>query len=253
MNYEIFYFSGTGNSLKIAKDMANELGDSQIKKIKSPLENLTFGENIGVVFPVYMFGMPNAVKTFLERLESVKRIFVIVSHGGMPGVALSQAKDIISRKNIEILGLYSVKMPDNYIPMFDRESEKTIDSLIQKEEKEVAEIAKKIKDGSVEMHTGKAITPLKLINRIMIKRIKNTGTGFHSDEKCTECGICQKVCPVYNIYMEDGKPRWKDRCEGCMACIQWCPAESIQYKKRTQKKKRYRAPGIKLSEIMNSR
>jgi len=54
VKYDIFYFSGTGNSLSIARDIAERLGDSEIKKIKDPVYSSGVSENIGLVFPVYM-------------------------------------------------------------------------------------------------------------------------------------------------------------------------------------------------------
>jgi len=42
-----------------------------------------------------------------------------------------------------------------------------------------------------------------------------------------------------------------DYSEQCLACIQWCPAEAIQYGKNTAAKKRYHHPEIKLSDMRN--
>lgn len=253
MKYDIFYFSGTGNSLKIAREVAERLESDRPKKIKATRKSAApeYSENIGVVFPTYVFGIPNIVREFLESLSGVKRAFAIVSHGGMPGASLSQADDIFSRKDIDVIGLFSIKMPDNYIIMFDREKEEKITHLIEKQEKAVEEIVDSIESGSKENVKLAGRIPLKAINRMFVKRLKKTGDGFYCDEKCTECGVCQKICPVENIYIEDGKPRWKDRCEGCMACIQWCPAESIQYRKRTLKKKRYTNPDVDLKAMMD--
>jgi len=50
--------------------------------------------------------------------------------------------------------------------------------------------------------------------------------------------------------MEAGKPKWLGHCEQCMSCIQYCPQESIQYGKNTEKRKRYQNPKINISEMM---
>lgn len=251
MKYDIFYFSGTGNSLSIARQIAENLGDSEIKKIKAPIDGLDASENIGLVFPVYMFGMPNIVREFLEKLEGAKRIFVVASHGGMPGAALYQAREIISRAGIELVGLYSVKMPDNYIPMFNGATAKEIERLLDDAKKQTDEIVGRIKSGNAQDDLKSIRSYMGFINKIGIKRIKKMGSGFHSDERCTKCGICQEICPVGNIYTEDGNPRWKNKCEGCMACIQWCPVESIQYKRKTQKKRRYRNPEVAIGDMIS--
>jgi Pyruvate/2-oxoacid:ferredoxin oxidoreductase delta subunit len=74
--------------------------------------------------------------------------------------------------------------------------------------------------------------------------------SFWADEKCNNCAICEKICPTQNILIKSSKPVWQHRCDQCFACLQWCPEEAIQYGKNTSKKKRYRHPEIKLSEML---
>ena len=68
MRTVIFYFSGTGNCLKVARDLASELGNTELipvaKAIKDKAKVLV--ECIGIIYPVYMFGMPLIVKKFRE-------------------------------------------------------------------------------------------------------------------------------------------------------------------------------------------
>ncbi len=76
--------------------------------------------------------------------------------------------------------------------------------------------------------------------------------NYTVDDKCNGCSICQKVCPVNNIIMEDNKPLWNKKCEQCYACLQWCPKESIQVGKKTIGVKRYHHPNITIKDIQNS-
>jgi MinD superfamily P-loop ATPase len=50
---------------------------------------------------------------------------------------------------------------------------------------------------------------------------------FALDGKCTGCGTCEKICPVKNIRLAEGKPVWLHACEQCAACFSWCPKEAI--------------------------
>ena len=61
-------------------------------------------------------------------------------------------------------------------------------------------------------------------------------------EKCTGCGLCAKLCPTCTITLHDGHPVWEDNCTHCMACITRCPAEAIEYGKKSLGKPRYRCP-----------
>jgi len=81
--------------------------------------------------------------------------------------------------------------------------------------------------------------------------IGNMARDFFTNGKCISCKICEKICPVDNIKMIDGKPSWNWHCEFCMACIQWCPAKAIECGSKTSKRKQYRHPNIKIADMIN--
>ena len=64
---------------------------------------------------------------------------------------------------------------------------------------------------------------------------------FHVDkERCVHCGLCEKICSAHAISLSDGVPVWvKDHCNICLACINRCPAEAIQYGDKSQNAFRY--------------
>ncbi|MGE5630621.1 MAG: 4Fe-4S dicluster domain-containing protein [Caulobacteraceae bacterium] len=53
---------------------------------------------------------------------------------------------------------------------------------------------------------------------------------FYVNVSCDGCGICQKVCPVKNIVIREGKPEWLQRCTQCGACFNLCTKKSLQGK-----------------------
>ena len=65
---------------------------------------------------------------------------------------------------------------------------------------------------------------------------------FYSKDTCISCGKCEKVCPLSNVTLVDGKPKWGKDCTHCMACICKCPTEAIEYGKASQGKPRYQCP-----------
>ncbi|MDH6365696.1 MinD superfamily P-loop ATPase [Enterococcus sp. PF1-24] len=74
--------------------------------------------------------------------------------------------------------------------------------------------------------------------------------NFNISEACTKCGICQKVCPVNNIDVdEERNPVFKHHCEQCLACIQNCPARAINYKDQTQERGRYMHPEMNWKDL----
>jgi ferredoxin len=47
-------------------------------------------------------------------------------------------------------------------------------------------------------------------------------------EKCAGCGVCEDVCPVEAIRVNDGVARIDQyRCNECEACVEACPNEAI--------------------------
>ena len=82
-----------------------------------------------------------------------------------------------------------------------------------------------------------------------IRNVHDTDKGYHTNADCIACEICQKVCPAKNITMDGGRPVFHNKCESCMACIQFCPKQAINWGDKTQKRQRYTHPEIKHTEL----
>jgi flavodoxin len=73
----IFYFTGTGNSLKVAKDVANVIGNCKVVsmasayKVSNKYNLFDDVDRIGFVYPVYG-GPPNFVRKFVSELAFPK-------------------------------------------------------------------------------------------------------------------------------------------------------------------------------------
>ncbi|WP_411682802.1 EFR1 family ferrodoxin [Clostridium thailandense] len=256
MNTTIYYFSATGNSLMVAKDLSEQLTDSKIVQISK--KNMSIfkdakSDKIGFVFPVYNFGIPVMVKNFIENLQLSKHtyIFAIATCGGMIGAALDQMKKILNKKDIKLAASFSVFMPGSDQLMFQTISEEEQNKLFKNEKDQVCTIASAIKNVQyVEYKTNAIMSSFYNLLYTATFRPKAMGKNFWTDEKCIGCGLCSKVCPANNIVMYEGKPKWDNQCESCLACMQWCPQKSIQYKKATVKKGRYHHPGIKVNDLI---
>jgi MinD superfamily P-loop ATPase len=95
------------------------------------------------------------------------------------------------------------------------------------------------------------IEPLQEIAyRSLIEFVPGMDQFYSISDDCTKCGICEKVCPVNNIGLDEaGHPYFNHHCEQCVACIQFCPKKAINYKDKTQNRKRYTHPAIKYMEL----
>ena len=64
---------------------------------------------------------------------------------------------------------------------------------------------------------------------------------FVITDSCISCGLCERKCPLNIITMHNDRPEWSGKtCAHCMACIQNCPVEAIEYKDITNGRTRYR-------------
>ncbi len=239
----------------VAKNIAAGLPDAhiiQISRTHMPETGTVYLGNVGIVFPVYYFGLPHMVRTFVEGLKVEKDTYVfgVATYGGMVGVALDLLGKDLAKKGIQLSAAFSILMPGNCQVLYPPQPEAQQQERFRGAQEKTAEIARRIaaREG---IPLKKANILARGIMGIFYSRLKpqTRARSFHTDEKCTGCGTCARICPAGNIIIQDKKPHWGDRCEYCLACMQWCPREAIQYGNKTQKRGRYHNPTITVKDL----
>jgi ferredoxin/flavodoxin len=258
MKTNIYYFSATGNSLKVAKDLAGKLADATLisipKAINSEIDSSA--DNIGIIFPVYCWGMPLIVTKFIKKLkaEHAKYFFAVATCGGGAAGTLLQTKKKLAQQNIKLASGFAILMPTNYIiwgGAISEESQKKMFENWNMKSDGIANIIKNQEEHSIEV--GSLLSNFflsKALYSISVPNFPKMDKAFCADDKCDHCGICKRICPADNIEIKEGKPTWNHKCEQCLACIQWCPKQAIQYGKKTQERKRYTNPFVSLKEFI---
>lgn len=253
MRTVIYYFSATGNSLMVARDIAGGLDDARIVPISEVQgeEPDFYEERIGIVFPVYMWGIPAIVSRFIGRMnisDAGKYVFAVATYKAQQGDALRMLQKRLKSRGLELSAGFNVNMPGNnviyYAPDGEEEMAKKFELWRNRLDK-VINVVKNLEKYGIER--GSIITRTVgtgLLHRPITATFAASDRNFEADSSCTACGMCARLCPVGNIQMHDGKPTWQHRCELCTACINRCPAGSIQYGKTTQKRERYSNPLI---------
>jgi ferredoxin len=259
MRTAVYYFSATGNSLVVARELAQGLDDAQLIPINRALKtaDATAFERIVFVYPVYMFGLPLIVADFLSavKINPGAYIFSVATLGGLPGRAHSLAKAILKKRGLDLAGGFSVTMPGNYIPLYEAFPKEQQDKMFAEQKIKTQEIISFMRQNK---HCAIMEEKPFLLNLLLYQLLYQGGSrqipfsakGFWITQACTQCGLCAKVCPVGNIQMPNKTPLWLTHCQHCMACLQWCPVEAIQYKKMTLGKKRYHHPDIGALDII---
>jgi len=255
MKKVIYWFSGTGNSLSVAMDLAKALGNTELIPIAGII-NRTIQpcEQAGVVFPVYAFGLPIIVRRFLQLLpvNKAKYIYTVATMGGIAGAVHREADKILSGRGAKLAAGWSIVMPGNYPVLKAPPPPEKQELLFAKALTRIEKIAAGITEGVTGIYEDTRIPlrwPLEFIHKLAGNKFSDADSNFAAGPKCNHCTICAKVCPMVNIRMAEGNPVWMHHCEQCMACLQWCPAQAIECGSSTVGKPRYHHPRFKAKDL----
>ncbi|MCG8540469.1 MAG: EFR1 family ferrodoxin [Clostridia bacterium] len=260
----IYYFTGTGNSLRVAKSLAQDFESCSIVPIAEALTEKQSDiecEAVGFIFPVYFYGLPEIVVRFIKQLEFKNNPYcfaVAVSGHEAVGGAIPQMQKLLTSKEQRLMAGFYVNMVFNFIlwPVWDVPKESKHKHIYDKAEAKIRKIAKivgirqnKIERGAYDIPGTYIIS--SSINKYWDTYMRKKDSKFNVKDSCNSCGICERICPVNNICIEEGRPRWmNNNCQQCIACLHCCPTKAIQYGSITVNKRRFFNPDIALEEIM---
>lgn len=245
----IFYFTGTGNSLAVAKRIGGTL--ISIPQVIDS-QDLHFKDDvIGIVFPIYGFAAPKMVRQFLNKVKfEADYTLAIGTYGNMPGAAMFNIQKLAEKQGYRFDYANHLLMVDNFLPVFEIGSE--IEKLPKKKTEEMT--AKIVADIRNRKHM-KASASLgqRAFTYVIDSATSNTEKNAQKyivNDKCTKCGICAQVCLAKNIAVTD-KVRFSNHCAGCEACLHHCPQNAIHLKNE-KSNKRWRNPEVSLKEIIEA-
>lgn len=252
----IFYFSGTGNSLHAAKTLAEALNTELISMPDARRSGrMKFcsqpGEPIGFVFPVYAWDVPCLVTEFVRAAEIETQpgahVFAIFTCGANTGETFAKFKQTLREKGITLAAAYDLVMPDNYIVMLKAPPAEKQREMLAKADQRLQTIRENVAAGKREISI-EAKNPPKLFSGLLSWGFNTFAMGtkkFYATEKCTKCGLCEKICPLGVIAVGAEGPAWKaGACAKCLACINRCPVQAIEYGNGTKNKLRYIHPDL---------
>lgn len=244
MQTNVYYFSGTGNSYRIAAMIPNKLENVRLINMAQGqrAEAHSSSAVIGLVFPLYYFGLPVIVEEFLRNLEIPDDcyIFILVTRGEpLAGGVKRQLDQIFDEKHRAYHFLRYLTMGNNY-PFYGFDS-----STVATKRARNQMSGKKLTSMIVDIQKRKAskqFSPLDYppFSQITLNlptygyrhflAIHHRDSSFVVDHnRCNNCEKCRSVCPVGNIEVND-HPAWKhESCQLCLACYHVCPTNAIQY------------------------
>lgn len=191
----IFYFSGSGNSYAVAKQIAEHIKDEQVIPLTMfrDFEQCNNAERIGIVFPCYGASAPDIVLDFKNELfkhidKKDKYLFAAITYAHSPAVSYLDFKE-------DVNAWFKVKMPENDIygsTAPTPEKEKTI----------LAESVTLINSFAEDILNKKAIIMYRPIlgmrflskegNKLIKHMYRDFDRKLYADEKCVKCKQCTK-------------------------------------------------------------
>jgi ferredoxin len=236
---KIFYFSGTGNSYQVAKELSMRINECELIKITYDVKNKIYEDDaIGVIFPVYYFGLPKIVEHFLNSFEIKKSSYLfIVATRGIP-FAGGVRKQLINILGDKISYFRYITMGDNFnIDFWNCSSNKTKELRNIRSDVIISKIITFINNKTIKREFT-LIDYLWFITerfprygyKTYVNKVYNSDDCFSvNNEICTQCKKCAKSCPVENVRF-DKELLWMNmNCQLCLACFHCCPVNAIQY------------------------
>jgi ferredoxin len=263
METTIYYFSATGNSLSLTRNLATKLGNCEIVPIAKAVCNETIkitSPRIGIVFPVFAWGMPRIVEEFVNKLSfsSNPYVFAVATCVAIQGNTLKDLKKALRLKGADLHAGFAVKSGrsslmqlnslDKIIMKLDR-NRLHIESAEYRLPKLVAAI-EKLGKHRPETSSWTANIFGSMFHGLAVNAFKNIDNTFVVENSCKSCGNCAKLCPRSNIVIENGRPSFQHNCELCHACIQWCPNFAIKHPNFDNTLNQYHHPSIQVNDLL---
>lgn len=245
----VLYFSATGNTEFIARELAKRMDDECVNllgRIKAQdFTPIHSKKPFIICAPVYVCEIPRFMTKYLKKqlFSGSKDVYFILTSGGYCGPSGKLLTKIFKAKKMVCHGYAEFQMPRNYVvsdayPMLEKDE---VEARILDSYKQLEQVASDIIAGK--KLTARHVYLFETIitvpfNPIWCKYMLSA-KDFRAEDSCVGCGKCEKLCPLNNIKLVDKKPIWGNQCTHCMACIGNCPVNAIEYGTITKDKEAY--------------
>ena len=237
---DIYWFSGTGNTLLVARKTAETLSKRGVDVRLLPLvasdpQNVEKDRALGIAVPVAMQGTYSFVWSFVKGLPATSGtpVFLIDTLLGYSGGILYPMKRMLQTRGYNPVGATEILMPSNIFlkqGMTDKKSTK-INKGLQKAE----EFTEKLIQGKTYWIDIPGYSNLlSSISRSegFWRFCRGITPPSIDKSHCTNCGLCIKLCPVDNIKAGE-PPQHQDLCQFCMRCFSYCPQNAVCFEHYT--------------------
>ena len=234
----VFIFSGTGLTDYVVSKIKDEATKIELLIDVHKIENhnsrdvqIKDYDTVGIAYPVHSFNAPKIVIDFAKQLPEADGIkaFIISSAGDKSSLNVASSNlliRILRDKNYDVFHNKQYVMPSNFITKNDDD---VVAQRLKAACKGAVGTAIEIREciGRIEKPNF-AVRLLAILGRFEWIGAKRMSRFYYSDNLCTGCGNCARLCPNDNIVAEENKIAFKRNCGLCMRCIYACPHGAIK-------------------------
>ncbi|MDR1870282.1 MAG: EFR1 family ferrodoxin, partial [Treponema sp.] len=141
---KIYYFSGTGNSLWSAKEIARITGGALFNiGAEAHKDQMTIeADAVVIVFPSYAYGLPLIVRRWVKTaVFKTPYLAALVTYGSSPGGTLGALRRLLKGKGIARMFFGRIPAVENYLAMFGPPKAQTLERRVLMQEKATAQAA----------------------------------------------------------------------------------------------------------------
>lgn len=234
MDKVIYYFSGTGNSLRAARVIAGEIGGARLCSMRSDPAEAAAPETgiVGFVCPSYEWDVPEPVRSFIQRLPVSPEAytFLVVTCVAIHGRCFETVDALLRQKGSRLHYGRALHCVASQCVAYEPFPPARL--MVPWSEKKAGRIGREVSRRRERAYP--TMSPLSkwLYPRLMVPLLdlqQEYDKGFYVSSACTGCEICRRVCPCGNITFSRERPIWNHACTGCNACVVYCPVKAVQF------------------------
>jgi len=241
MKAGIFYFSGTGNTYRVAEVLGEYLKEVGYKVDYIDIVN---EHQISDNYELLVFGSPTYSKVASQKLmEFIKKLelddlpnskgITFITHSWGEAYGHIVMADELRKKGLEVISSFALLMPNNHYALTGkRNTEEEMMKMYREVVSKVQDVIKSVEAGYQKNDSRSKVKKLafKQLYKILQKKwIPNYGANYLTvdDGICVRCDLCVRKCPNQNIESSAGKIEILDKCFACAKCYNACPVNAF--------------------------
>ncbi|MBN2795272.1 MAG: EFR1 family ferrodoxin [Clostridia bacterium] len=236
---QLYYFTGSGNTLKIAEyskqkleEMNYEVSLEAMESVKNyDWDHIAF---VGLFFPVAIQSTYPIVWDFIEGLpkQENQKIFMVDTMDQFSGGVVGPMKKVLESKGFDCVGAIELKMSSSMLTKSINRTKLELKNA--KALNQVGIFLEKLLEGKT---TWRRVPILSDWMRSISKGRKIWTQQSRkiqvNHEACIRCKICMRQCPVEALSLIDEKIEINHEiCNSCMRCVHKCPKDAFEVNRK---------------------